>query len=258
MTDEHKPELHELLAVEGSKQGIAQKIILEAINTFTKKQDHFLSHDKTLRMFADEDKMQEDAGEEHKAMVTTVPDKIAYAKGAIIEYIDVVFQKECSNQNATADLEVDGITLAATCPATFLLGLETKKLLEIRSMFEAIPTLQPGVEWEKDPQSGENVYKSKYPAKTTKTRKTIQSKILVQPTKEHPAQIDKWTEDVVVGLYTEEKRSGMITPAEKSRYLARIDALLQACKRARMRANKTQATTHKVADRLFEYIMEGK
>jgi len=251
-------ELHELLAVEGSKQGIAQKIIDEAIVTFTKKMEHFTGHRKTLNMFADEDKNQEDAGTEIKEMVTTVPDKLAYAVDSIKDWLDVTFQKEKSNQNAKANIEIDDVLLAVDCPATFLLGLETKKLLDIRRMFEVVPTLQPGIKWEKDPQMGENVYRAENAVKTTKTKKTAQSKILVPATKEHPAQIEKWNEDIVVGMYTEEKWSGMITPAEKSAILGRIDKLLQACKQARMRANKTEAVKDKIADRLFKYIIKGE
>ena len=135
-TNTRKPELHELLAVEGSKQGIVQKIIEEAINTFTKKQDHFLGHHKTLSMFADEDKLQEAAGEDHKAMVTTVPDKIQYATGAIADYLDVFFQKECSNQRAVSDLMVDDKVLIPNCPATSCLAWKQKGLLSLEPCFK--------------------------------------------------------------------------------------------------------------------------
>lgn len=81
--------------------------------------------------------------EEHKEMVTTVHDKLDYMLNQhIVPYLDAVLQKERANQDAKADIVVDGIVLAKDVPATFLLGLE-EKLKRVHEVLDKIPTLAP-------------------------------------------------------------------------------------------------------------------
>ena len=140
------PKLHELLAVEGDLEGTYKKIVDEAKVTFDKKGAHFFGVHRRLEMF-DEDLPK--APDEHQEMVTTVHDKLEYVNEHVVRYFDAVLQKERTNQDAKADIVVDGVSLAKDLPATFLLGLENK-LKNVRSLFQAIPTLPPGRKWEKD------------------------------------------------------------------------------------------------------------
>ena len=110
------------------------------------------------------------------------------------------------------------------------------------------------LDWHVGPQI-ENIA-SKATIKTNKTKKTTAFTVMVPATDKHPAQIEKWAEDVVVGIYTLEKTSGMISPSHKSKLLSRVDNILQECKKARMRANCAEACTDKVASYLFDYIMK--
>ena len=122
--------LHELLAVEGDLEGTYRKIIEETRTTFSKKPDHFFGFVRTLEWFTEG---MPDHPEEHKAMDTTVSDKLEYQESHIIRYLDAVLQKEATNQKAASDLIVNGRTIAENVPATFLLGLESKlkHILEI-------------------------------------------------------------------------------------------------------------------------------
>jgi len=82
---------------------------------------------------------------EQKEMTTTVHDKLEYMFGSVAEWLDAVLQKERTNQEARADIILpDGSALATDIPATFLLGMESK-LKELREVFLATPTLQPGI-----------------------------------------------------------------------------------------------------------------
>jgi hypothetical protein len=243
--------LHELLSVESDLEGTANKIREEAIHTLAKKPDHFISMQKKLEMF-DESKSNENL-EERKEMVTTVKDKLDYVAEHHIRYIDAVFQKELTNSFAKADLVVDGITLSMNVPATFLLGMETK-LKKIRDVYEAIPTLAPGIKWEKDNTLGNGVYRSATPDIKLKTAKTFQHKILVNPTDKHPAQIEKWEESIPVGKYTTTTQCSMMTPAEKSNLIGRIDKLIQGCKQARQRANCAEVQKAEIGKVFFDYI----
>jgi len=243
--------LHELLAVEGDLEGTFKRIVDETIHTLSGKPDHFVAIQKKLEMF-DEAKAQENL-EERKEMVTTVLDKLDYMAGHSIRYFDAVLQKEKTNQLAKADLIVDGVTIASNVPATFLLGMETK-LKRIREIYEASPTLQPGIKWEPLEFLGRGVYSASFPDVKLKTAKTFQHKILIQPTDKHPAQIEKWEEQVPVGKYTVSTQSSMLTPAKKSELIGKVDKLIQACKKARQRANCEEVIQAEIGQVIFDFI----
>jgi len=243
--------LHELLAVETDLEGVHKKVVEEAIVTFSKKPEHFLGQTKVLEMF-DEAKKNENTSE-FKEMVTTVGAKLDYVAGHVIRYFDAVYQKEKANQSATADLIVDGAVVAEKVPATFLLGMETK-LKNLRAMYEGIPTLAPGFKWEENDTLGKGVFETAHPDIKFKTAKQFKSQIIVQPTKEHPAQVEKWAEDVPVGKYTTSIVCGMLTPARKSELIGRVDKLIQACKQARQRANCVEVESVVIGKKLIDFI----
>lgn len=242
--------LHELLAVETDLESTYKKVLEEAMVTFTKKADHFMGTHKELVMF-DESKQNENLTE-HKEMVTTVDDKLDYVKDFIVQYFDAVLQKEKTNQVAVADLVVDGVVLAPALPATFLLGMETK-LRAVRLMYEQAPTLPPGQKWEEDKDTGKGIYKTKLDDKL-KTAKTFQHKVLVAPTDKHPAQVEKWEESVPVGRYITTAQYGMLTPAKKSHLIGQVDKLIQACKKARQRANCADVVNAEIGKSIIDYI----
>lgn len=243
--------LHELLAVEGDLASVAEKVTDEAVNTFSKKQEHFVGQVRTLTMF-DEARSGENVTDE-KPLVTTVGAKLDYVAKQVIPYFDAVLQKDVTNQSAIADLVVNGKTLAKDLPATFLLGMEAR-LKKLRKVYETIPTLNPGIHFVKDEAAGEGVYRQENPSTNMRTEKTIKHKVLYDATKEHPAQIERWNEDVPIGRIETAHTSGMVSPAEKSRLLGNVDTLLRAVKKARQRANTVDAATTKVASAMFDYI----
>lgn len=253
--------LHEVLAVLPDLDGAAKKIREEAIVTFSKKANHFMGSHKTLKMF-DEGRQAEEAGaEEHKPLVTTVGAKLTYVQESQEKHLDALLQMEATNQQARADLIVENPktgeqhALAKDLPATFLLGLESR-MRSLRAVLETIPTLDPAHEWVKDPSQGDGVYRAAHSATTWKQEKAIRHQVLVQPTKEHPAQIEKWVENITVGTYTTALHSGMFSPGEKSDLLARIDALIKGAKQARQRANATEVQQRREAEKLFNFIFD--
>ena len=80
-------------------------------------------------------------------------------------------------------------------------------------------------------------------------------KVLVEPTKEHPAQIEKWADDVKIGRITDTTWCSMYSPAEKSALIGRIQELLAAVKQARQRANCQEVVDVKIANSLVQYIL---
>ena len=148
----------------------------------------------------------------------------------------------------------DQVMLLMIATNEFLLGLETK-IKKWREIFDVIPTLPPGEAVELDPTQGGDVYVTKHDTSRRKTKKEIMHKVLVPPTKEHPAQIEKWNEDVPVGWTHQKSWYGMLSPAEKSDLLGRLDTLARAVKQARQRANCQEVVNEHVADALIEYVM---
>lgn len=244
--------LHEILAVEGDKEGIFKKNIVEVQDVFNKQKVFFEGHHKRYEPFDENEKA--DGLEERHSMETTVHERLSQSNDACIDYFDVVLQKEKTNKKATADLVVDGITISTALPATFLLGLENK-LKTLRPLFNAIPVLPTGLAWEKDEQKGAGVFRLKHPLKKFRTAKTFQHKVLYDATKEHPAQIERWEETKNVGTFYTDIWSGALTPAEKAILLQRIDKLIQATKKARQRANCEEVEEIKIGKEIFGYIM---
>lgn len=245
-----KPKLHEILAVEQDVEKVATNIVDEAKITFTKKANLFHGQVKTAEMFDDDAPVP---ATEVLKLEETVPSKLRYVGKAVARWLDVVLQKESTNQRAVADLVIDGEVLATAVPATFLLGLENK-VKRLRDMYQHIPTLQPGVRWEPAPDQGDDVFSAADEIERFITQKQTKSTVLYEATKEHPAQIDKWTEDVKVGRYLISATSGMITPARKAEILERLDKLGQAAKAARMRANATEVEKASIGQTLVRYV----
>lgn len=245
--------LHELIAVEPDLKSKFIKILNETIGTFTKKEHLFKGYVRTLKWFDSDRQAAEPTPAERSALASTVSDRLEYQEKTIVRYLDALLQKEATNQIAKADIVIGETVIAKDVPATFLLGLE-KLLVQIRATYNVIPTLPPNIEWVPDPDTGKNIYKSKYPDEAHKTEQTIVPQVLYEATKEHPAQVDKITEKKNVGLYTKHEWCSMLSPAQKSDRLQKIDDLLAAVKTARQRANTAKVLNMKIGQQLMDFI----
>lgn len=243
--------LHELLAVMADTTNAAQAVTKETVTVFTKKPDHFRGFTKTVRYF--DGSRESENTDETKEMVTTVSDKLDYTLQSLGRHYDALLQLEEANGRAKADLVVDGVTIMADVPATFFLGMETR-LKTFRDMLLAIPTLEMSTKWEQDATLGDGVYRSP-PGVSMKTEKTLKSRILVDPTEHHPAQVQQWNEDVPVARIELTHTSSMITPHAKSAMLSRCDKLIRAVKKARQRANCVEVGDAKIAKDIFDYVL---
>ncbi|MBV1952734.1 MAG: hypothetical protein KUG64_11145 [Cycloclasticus sp.] len=244
--------LHEVLAVEADKKGVADRISAETLQNFRSKHQLFMGNSKKLQMDVAGQESLEKSGSELQEITTTVPDRLNYTTEALTSWLDVVGQKEATNQEAVGDIIIDGVTIANNVPATFLLGLETK-LKAIRGLYEAIPTLTAGTIWIPD-GTEPNVFRGQEPEIRAKTQKKMQVLTLAPATKEHPAQVKEYNEEVVVGKFTTHFSSGMISSHRKSELLGRVDKLIQATKQARQRANNIDVVDFKIGDDLFGFI----
>jgi len=243
--------LHELLAVMADTTNAATAVNKETAAVFAKKPDHFRGFSKTVRYF-DEGRAGENT-DETKQMVTTVADKLDHTFKVTGRHYDALLQLEEANGRAKADLIVDGVTIMKDVPATFLLGMESR-LKSVRETILAIPTLEMSTKWESDTVAGEGMFRAE-PVVAMKGEKQLKSRILVEPTKEHPAQVEQWTEDAAVARIETTHTSSMITPHAKSAMLMRTDKMISAVKKARQRANTVTVEDLHIADGIFGYIM---
>lgn len=243
--------LHELIAVEPDLKGTAEKIVQEAIVTFTKKDAHFMGQKRRYEKLFEHEGDQPD---EDKPIVTTVAEKLKYTFSVVGKALDALASKEVTNTAAKADVLLDGQAIIQALPAVVLINLENQ-FKKLREMLGHIPTLDPSENWRWDESLNQYVADDKV---TLRTKKVLKNHVKYEATKEHPAQVETYTEDVPVGKFFTKKFSGMLTPAEKSAMLERIDNVIRAFKEARERANDIQVQETKIAGKLFSYLLDSK
>lgn len=245
--------LHEILAVEGSKEKVAGKLVLESLRTMG-KENLFSGQVRRLVMLDTNDAYLNT--EERQSLTSTVDENLEYLVDPIAGYWDVVLQKDAANQEAKADIVIGDNILATGLPATFLLGLETK-LANLRKLYETLPTLAPGIHWDVDEQERDGVFKTRHDVVSFKTEKDMEFKEASPATDHHPAQVAQLERTRNVGTFTVTKWSGMLTPLNKAQRLARLDQLLNAVKQARQRANSVKVEPTNVSKAFLDFINHG-
>lgn len=86
--------LHEVLAVEADKQGVAKRLIDESRSIFKSKHQLFLGMTKILKMDEDGHESLEESSRENQDLTTTVHERLKYTAKAIASWLDVVAQKK--------------------------------------------------------------------------------------------------------------------------------------------------------------------
>lgn len=167
------------------------------------------------------------------------------------EFYDAELTQDCGNQRATADIVVDGQVIWADVPVTMLITLE-KDLADLRTFISELPTLDESKDWEDDPNS--KLFRTQ-PVVTHKTKKIQRGIVLQAPTKEHPAQTQLISEDVIVGHWHTVHRSGALPTPRREQLLERVNKLRDAVKQARARANNTEVERKEIGSALFAYML---
>ena len=251
MSDKKKPVLHEIIAVESSKQKLADTLINEGLTTFTKRTNLFSGHVKSYHPFIEEEEL---LVPETTIISETVEGKLEYIFKNLANYFDLVLEKDSTNQLAKADLVIDGNTIAKDLPATFLLSMESK-FKAVRGLILSTPTLQPNISWVDASDQGKHIVMTEKPIETYRTKKVETPVVVVNATEHHPAQVQTKVEDKNVGINRTKHYSSAITPLRKSELLERCDKLIQGLKKARQRANGQEVESKKVASKLFDYVL---
>jgi hypothetical protein len=166
---------------------------------------------------------------------------------------DVTATKDWANCQAKADVTVDGEVLLPAVPATYLLFLE-KQLSDLHTFVAKLPVLDASESWSYD-QAADCFATD--PVQTTKTKKIPRNHVKAEATEKHPAQVEVYYEDVVVGHWRTVKFSGALPASRVKELLDRVDKLQQAVKFAREEANNSEVTDQHLGERVFAYLLDG-
>ncbi len=248
--------LAEILASEKTPNAAWNTIWEETQKKFKNPTHYFDGHSKSLRMLDEnaQNAAVEAQAREEKPVATSVFETLEYALNIWAKAENLQYRKNATNRFASGTVMWKGTALLSEVPIDELLGLEAR-LMRIKQLYMDMPTLDATKHWQSDPHAGVHMWELTYPEDTTKTDKQVIPITLKEATKEHPAQVQPISKDVVVGKFTLIKRSGAATTAQKADALKLIDELMMEVKQARMRANETKVPEGEIADALMTLLL---
>ena len=243
------PKQHQIVAVVKARRERAKDVMTKAFHAL-QKPDLFSGLVRKYRPTREDEQPLPPEAKNLQASVRAIVDEVKTVWG---ESADTVLTQDVGNMKAVADVEVadgsDSLTLAGV-PATHLLFLE-KSLTDLKTMCEAMPTLDPSEQWVKDEATG--MFKS-IGQESIRTRKVQRPIVLYDATENHPAQTQLITEDISVGVWDTTKFSGAITQDQKRKIVRRIVALQEAVKQAREQANQIEVQQRKEGSDIMRFI----
>lgn len=187
---------------------------------------------------------------ESQRVQMNVPSILDRTAEILTRLFDVTATKEWANCRAVADVVVGGTVLLTAVPVTYLLFLE-KQLTDVQTFVKKLPALPLDQRWEYD--AAADAWATS-PVQTVKTKKVMRNHVKAEATEKHPAQVEVYTEDVIVGYWKTIKYSGAL-PAARIKVLSdRVEALLSAVKMAREEANAIEVEDQKVGAKVFAYL----
>jgi hypothetical protein len=145
---------------------------------------------------------------------------------------------------------VDGKALLTGVPVTYLLFLE-KQLVDLHTFIKKLPVLDASETWAFDASA--DCWATE-PVQTARTKKIPRNHVKAEATEKHPAQVEVYHEDVVVGYWKTVKFSGALPAKRMNELLERLERLQKAVKFAREEANNQTAEEQKVGRTVLGYI----
>ncbi len=238
--------LSQLVAIEKGVRSKADRALTEAYHS-VQKADPLSGLTRTYAPINDDDVA---LPSETKLVQLKTEQIIAEVSGELTRLFDVTLTKDAGNCVAKGNVVVDGNTVLADVPVTYLLFLE-KQLVNLATFISKLPVLDPAETWEYDAVS--SAYRS-HPSSTIRNKKIRRNHVVAQATQQHPEQVQVYEEDVPVGTWTITKFSGGLPSDKIAEYARRVDALLVAVKFAREEANSTSVEDQKAGNAVLSYV----
>jgi hypothetical protein len=244
--------LNQLLAVEKGEKNRAQKMLTE-LHRKSQKESLYDGRVRTYKPFNEDDR--ERLPQEVQKVQLRSGEVLQELQGILSPVWDLTASKDWTNATeACADIVISkegkSTVLLKSVPVTYLLYLE-KQLNDVITFITKLPTLDPSEEWKFS--QVENCYATSM-SWTNRSKKVIRNHVKAEATKEHPAQVETYAEDVVVGNYEAIRYSGALTMNRKTELLDRAHSLKDAVLRAREEANLAGVVRKEAADPLFGYL----
>lgn len=243
------PKLNQIIAIQSAKKSIAKDVLTEAYHQL-QKTDLLTG---ISRNYKPKDELGENLPPENKLVQVKVGDVIDRVMRTMAEMFDVVATQDYANCLAKADVVVDGQTVLADVPVTHLLFLE-KQLIDLNTFVGKLPVLDPAERWNYD--SAQDCFASDS-FQTLRTKKVPKTHIKYEATKEHPAQVEMYMEDVTAGTWTTIKFSGAIPVSQRNALLDRVHSLQDAVKSARETANGLEVERQKIGEKILKFIFQN-
>ncbi len=240
--------LNQIVAIEKGERAASLRVMTEVHH---KLKENMLNG--LRRTYQPKDDEGEMLPGESTNVQTTVPVVLADVRVAVGEYLNVVATRDFGNcdLSARADVVVGDQVVIAQAPVSFLLTLE-KELVSLHTMIAGLPTLDPAVSWTFDEQN--ESYRSD-PVQTTRTKKVPKAFVKAEATDKHPAQVEMFTEDVIVGTWTNVRLSGAVSDSTRRELAARVVELQKAVKFAREQANGAEVERLKHGNAVMSYLL---
>lgn len=240
------PKLNQIIAIEKSVKSQSLRELSDAHKTLQK--------DSLLAGIARTYRPKDDEGEQYPPESTRVQVRadeiIDQTVNVLIKLFDVTATKDWANGDARADVVVDGKSLLKDVPVTYLLFLE-KQLTDLNTFISKLPTLDPSEVWSYDEAT--DAWATE-PVSTSKTKRIPRNHVKAEATKEHPAQVEVYYEDIAVGNWQTIKYSGAMPASRVAILKERVRNLQEAVKFAREEANSKEVEEQRVGEIIFNHI----
>ncbi|OWK38112.1 hypothetical protein [Fimbriiglobus ruber] len=241
------PKLNQINAIVSGRKGDSEKAITE-LYKLVQKDQLFAGRERTYRP------LDEVTGQklppESQRVQQRADDLVRQAREKWADLWNLVLTQDVGNQQAKADVVVDGQPILANVPITFLLFLD-KQVNDLETFVSKLPTPDPAEEWTHDPNTGLLRSRATESVRTSKEPTVI---VKYEATKDHPAQTELFTKDVPVGTWTQILYSGCIPADRKNAILARVRKLRDAIKAAKEQANLHEVERQKAAEAVFGFV----
>lgn len=240
------PKLNQIIAIEKGVKSQSMRELTDA-HQLLQKPALLSGISRTYRPVDDE-------GDQYPPEATRVQvkaeDVIEKTVEILTKLFDVTATKDWANGQATANIVVDEQTIAEDVPVTYLLFLE-KQLTDLHTFIKKLPVLDASESWSFD--QSQDTWATEA-LQTTKTKKIPRNHVKAEATEHHPAQVEVYYEDVVVGYWRTVKYSGAMPATRVTILLERVRKLQEAVKFAREEANSVEVDEHEIGDSIFSYL----
>lgn len=243
------PKLNQIIAIEKAAKNSSNDVITQAYHKIQKPE----IFSGISRTYTKKDDEGEEFPPENTLVITNAEDLLNHTTLAWTKLMDITATKDRANTAAVADVVVDGVTIIENVPVTYLIWLE-KQLVDVRTFITKLPVLDPAFKWEADPNVGTGVFATP-PVLTNKSKKVPKNHVKAPATDKHPAQVEVYMEDVIVGTWNTVKYSGALPQADVDALLVRVTTLQEAVKFARETANSIEVTSFNVGEPIFDFLL---